>query len=108
MLFKKLERILQISKTNNPKSKFYFASNPTYVLVKNLKILSKGTISEIAKDLGISQSTVYFFHSPVYQKRGGENSKRKRLYSERQWDEIVSEMSNEEYETYRTLNELND
>lgn len=108
MLFKKLERILQISKANNPNSKFYSASNPTYVLVKNLKILSKGTIKEIAKDMGVLKDTIYLYHSPAYKKRCSKNNNKKKLYSQKQWDEMVSKMSNEEYETYKTLNEFSD
>ena len=48
-----------------------------YALYKGEKILSIGTIEEIAKELGVRKETIYFYKLPVYKKRVDERKNKK-------------------------------
>ena len=44
-----------------------------YVLYKDDKILSHGTIEEIASKMNLSVNTLYFYRTPTYKKRAKKN-----------------------------------
>ena len=51
-----------------------------YALYKGDKLLSVGTISEIAEEMGVKRDTILYYRRPVYQKRGrGEGSGKRRV-----------------------------
>lgn len=47
-----------------------------YALYKGDDLLAMGTAREIAKELGISPSTVQFYGTPSYRKRSKSNNTR--------------------------------
>lgn len=47
-----------------------------YALYKGEELLSTGTMQEIASDLGVRVSTIKFYKSPVYKKRGKGKNRR--------------------------------
>lgn len=48
-----------------------------YALYKGEKILSIGTIEEIAKELGVRKETIYFYKSSAYKKRVNERKNKR-------------------------------
>lgn len=44
-----------------------------YALYRGDKFLVQGTIKEIAKYMGVKESTIMFYQSPNWKKRRGEN-----------------------------------
>lgn len=51
-----------------------------YALYKGDEFLCMGTIKEIAKKMGVSERTIRFYSSPVYQRRGrGEKGNCRRI-----------------------------
>ena len=53
---------------------------PEYALYKGDTLLSIGTISEIAEQMGVKRDTILYYRRPVYQKRGlGEGSGNRRV-----------------------------
>lgn len=47
-----------------------------YALYKGEELLAMGTKREIAKQLGVSASTVGYYGTPVYARRTSENGRR--------------------------------
>ena len=54
-------------------------SNPAkeYALYKGDKLLAMGTKKEIAKQLGVKQSTICYYSHPAYAKRTSEEKGRR-------------------------------
>ena len=50
-----------------------------YSLYKGDKELAFGTIREIAKKMGVKYRTIYFYTTPTYKKRCGNNPNRRTL-----------------------------
>lgn len=51
-----------------------------YALYKGDEFLCMGTIKEIAEKMGVSERTIRFYSSPVYQRRGrGEKGNCRRI-----------------------------
>ena len=47
-----------------------------YALYKGDKFIDLGTKEYLAELLGVTEQTIYFYSTPTYKKRGGENSNR--------------------------------
>ena len=47
-----------------------------YALYKGEELIAMGTKKEIAKQLGVSPSTVGYYGTPVYSRRTSENGRR--------------------------------
>ncbi|MFS9164927.1 hypothetical protein QM879_01085 [Streptococcus salivarius] len=47
-----------------------------YALYKGDELLAMGTKKEIAEQLGVSVSTIYYYHTPTYAKRTSETKGR--------------------------------
>lgn len=53
---------------------------PEYALYKGDTLISIGTISEIAEQMGVKRETILYYQTPVYQKRGtGRGSGNRRV-----------------------------
>ena len=51
-----------------------------YALYKGDTLLSVGTISEIAEEMGVKKDTILYYRRPVYQERGrGKESGKRRV-----------------------------
>ena len=47
-----------------------------YALYKGEEILAIGTVKEIAEELGIKESSVYYYNTQTYRKRTSEKARR--------------------------------
>lgn len=51
-----------------------------YTLYKGEEILATGTIKEIAEKMKVKETTIHFYNTPCYFKRGrGERSNKRRI-----------------------------
>lgn len=48
-----------------------------YALYKGEELLGIGTKKELAEKLGVSVSTIYYYHTPTYAKRTSEDKGRR-------------------------------
>ena len=47
-----------------------------YALYKGDQFIDLGTRKYLAELLGVTEQTIYFYSTPTYKKRGGENNNR--------------------------------
>ena len=86
-----------------------------YALYKGDKLITLGTVKEIAEYCGVSPNTIHFYKSPAYKKRGlGEKSNNRLLLidienSPKRWRRIEQYDLNDNYiQTWDSIKQINE